>query len=128
MTPGRSLVHGLPDVGLKRRHALAAGQVAQVHRVGLVGGQAVVAAVLVGGRDLGPARAAVRRPIRDGAAAGRRVVELSEAVGDDRRLAAVRADVGEAVSRHDGAEHRNRSTDGDRNDGSQAHDSQHASS
>jgi len=35
----------------------------------------------VGGRDLGPARAAIRRCVRHGAAAGRRVVELAEVVG-----------------------------------------------
>src|SRR4029077_15871395 len=79
--------------------ALAAREIAEVNRVGLVGGQAVVATVGVGGRDLLPRGAPVCRRVRDRTARWRRVVELAEMVGHDRRLAAVRPDVGDAIPR-----------------------------
>src|SRR5207237_8264120 len=43
VAPGVTVVHRLPHVGLQRSHAaLASGQVAEIDRVRLVGGQAVV--------------------------------------------------------------------------------------
>src|SRR5207248_9216183 len=97
--PRRAVVDRLPDIGLEGRDALAAGQVAEVHGVGLVRGQAVVAAVRVGGGDLVTGGAAGGRRAGDGSAARGRVVELAAAVGHDRRLAAIRAHVGDAVRR-----------------------------
>src|SRR5207248_1059633 len=93
--PARTVVHGLPDVGLERGRAFAAGQVAEIDRVGLVGGQAVVTAVGIGGGDLGPAGAAVVGAVGDGAAAGGGVVEDALGVRDDRGFAAVGAHVGD---------------------------------
>ena len=92
------MVHRLPDVGLQRSHALASGQVAEIDRVRLVGGQAVVAAAGVGGGDPGPGFAQGSRGVGDRASAGGGVVELAQAVGDDRGLAAVGSDVGQAVA------------------------------
>src|SRR5258707_5049205 len=97
MRPARSAVDRLPDVRLEGRDAFAAGKVAEVHGVRLVGGEAVIAAVGICRRHLLPGPTSVCRQVRDGAAARGRVVEVPAGVGDDRRLAAVWADVRELV-------------------------------
>src|SRR4029077_6242838 len=87
--PGGTFVYGLPDIGLQRCDAFAAREIAEVNGVGLVGGQAVVAALGVGGGDLLPRGAPVGRRVRDRPAVWMRAVELAEMVGHNRRLAAV---------------------------------------
>ena len=99
-----------PDPALS--DAFAARQIAEVNGVGLVGGQAVVAAFGVGGRDLLPCGALVGRRIRDRSAAGRCVVKPAETVGHDGRLAAVRPDVGDAIPRRGRGQDTGRQTDG----------------
>src|SRR4029077_752415 len=110
--PSGAVVDGLPHIGLQRCDAFAARETAEVNGVGLVGGQAVVATVGVAGRDLLPRGAPVGRRVRDRTATWRRVVELAEMVGHDRRLAAVRPDVGDAIPRRGRGQDAGRQTDG----------------
>ena len=100
--PGSPMVDRFPDVGLQRGHALAAGEVAQVDGVGLVRRQAVVPAVWVRGRHRSPGLAPVGRGVGERSPARGRVIELPEAVRDDRGFPAVRSDIRQAVARGTG--------------------------
>ena len=120
LRPGLTVVDRLKDVRLQRQCFRAPVQVAQIHGAGLVGGQTVVPAVGVGSRDLRPARSVVRRPIGDRAAAWRADVEPARVVGHDRRLAAVRSDVGDRVARCRCAKDARRQPDRGRDHGSNA--------
>ena len=97
--PRLAVIDRLPNVRLQGRDALAAREVAEVDRVRLVSGEAVVSTARVGRRHLGPRGALVRRRVRDRSAARRRVVKLPKVVRYDRRLPAVGADVHHFVSR-----------------------------
>ena len=124
LRPGLAAIDRLPDVRLQGHNVQAAVQVAQIHGAGLVRGQTVVAAAGVGSLDLRPARSVVRRPIGDRAAAWRADVEPARVVGHDRRLAAVRPDVGDRVARRRCAKDARRQPDRGRDHGSNAGSSQ----
>src|SRR5438105_13856417 len=104
MCPGRAVIDRFPDIRLKRRHAFAAGEVAQVHGVRLVRCETVVAAPWIGGGDLLPGCPVLDRRIRQRAPTRRRIIELASRVSDNRGLAAEGAYVREGVRRWSGCE------------------------
>ena len=95
--PVSTLIRRLVHVRLKPQQSLAAVQVTEIDRVRLVGREAIVAAPRVRGRDLRPARPVIGRGIGHRPAAGGGVVQSAQAVGDDRRLAAVSTNIRDAV-------------------------------
>src|SRR5258707_15208235 len=99
MRPSRAVIHGLPDVCLQRGNALAAGQVAEVDGVQLIGREAVVTVARVTRGDRFPRSPTIGRGVGHGPALGSGVVKLPKPIGDDRRLAYVSPDIGDAVGR-----------------------------
>src|SRR5207302_10393446 len=87
--PGLAMISRLEDICLESGGARDDVEIAQVHRIRLVGRQAVVAALQGGGGDRRPGPAVIGGRVGESPAAGRGVVQLPKTVGDDRRLSAV---------------------------------------